>query len=84
MTASLLSPLGSSKPKQSPQFDPAKQAYAGKVWVCHERRKRNVGDSMYPAGDSLGKADDSGSAESFLTALGTEVQLSITSSYFVL
>lgn len=58
MTASLLSPLGSSKPKQSPQFDPAKQAYTGKVWVCHERRKRSVGDSMYPAGDSLGKADD--------------------------
>uniref|UniRef100_A0A8C3JZE3 Exosome complex component 10 n=1 Tax=Calidris pygmaea TaxID=425635 RepID=A0A8C3JZE3_9CHAR len=27
---------GSSKSKQSPQFDPAKQAYAGKVRACHE------------------------------------------------
>ena len=58
VTASLLSPLGSSKSKQSPQFDPAKQAYAGKVRARHERRNRNVDDSIYPAGDSLGKADD--------------------------
>lgn len=58
MTASLLSPLGSSKSKQSPQFDPAKQAYAGKVRACHEGRNRNIGDSMYPARESLGKADD--------------------------
>uniref|UniRef100_A0A8C0AU84 Exosome complex component 10 n=1 Tax=Buteo japonicus TaxID=224669 RepID=A0A8C0AU84_9AVES len=49
---------GSSKSKQSPQFDPAKQAYAGKVRACHEGRNRNIGDSMYPAGDLLGKADD--------------------------
>ena len=58
VTTSLLSHLGSSKSKQSPQFDPAKQAYAGKVRACHERRKRNVDDSVYLSGDLLGKAED--------------------------
>lgn len=81
MTAPLLSPLGSSKSKQSPQFDPAKQTYVGKVGACHERRNRNGGDSMYPAreGRSL-----SGSAGCSLTALSTEVQLPVRGSYFVL
>lgn len=51
VTASLLSALGSSKSKQSPQFDPAKQAYTGKVGARHARRNRGVGNSTYPAGD---------------------------------
>uniref|UniRef100_A0A8C6NG80 Exosome complex component 10 n=1 Tax=Melopsittacus undulatus TaxID=13146 RepID=A0A8C6NG80_MELUD len=72
---------GSSKSKQSPQFDPAKQTYVGKVRACHERRNRNGGDSLYPAreGRSL-----SGSAGCSLTALSTEVQLPVRGAYFVL
>lgn len=81
VTASFLSLLGSSKSKQSTQFDPAKQAHTGKVWPCHERRSRNVGDSMYPARGSLGgHMIFSASAECSLTA--AEVQLPFTSSCF--
>uniref|UniRef100_A0A8C3Y1K5 Exosome complex component 10 n=1 Tax=Catharus ustulatus TaxID=91951 RepID=A0A8C3Y1K5_CATUS len=72
---------GSSKSKQSPQFDPAKQAHTGKVWACHERRNRNVGDSVYPARGSLGgHMMFSASSECSLTA--AEVQLPFTSSCF--
>uniref|UniRef100_A0A8C3GMJ6 Exosome complex component 10 n=1 Tax=Cairina moschata TaxID=8855 RepID=A0A8C3GMJ6_CAIMO len=49
---------GSSKSKQSAQFDPAKQAYTGKVQTCHERRNGNVDDIVYPGGESLGKVAD--------------------------
>uniref|UniRef100_A0A8C0V2E9 Exosome complex component 10 n=1 Tax=Cyanistes caeruleus TaxID=156563 RepID=A0A8C0V2E9_CYACU len=74
---------GSSKSKQSPQFDPAKQAYTGKVWTCHERRNRDVGDCMYPAKGSLGgHMIFSASPECSLTA--AEMQLPITNSCFVL
>lgn len=83
VTSSLLSLLGSSKSKQSPQFDPAKQAYTGKVWAYHERRDRNVGDHVYPARDSLGgHMTFPASAECSLTA--AQMQLPITSACFVL
>uniref|UniRef100_A0A8B9E0Y1 Exosome complex component 10 n=1 Tax=Anser cygnoides TaxID=8845 RepID=A0A8B9E0Y1_ANSCY len=49
---------GSSKSKQSAQFDPAKQAYTGKVQTCHERRNGNVDDIVYPGGELLGKVAD--------------------------
>lgn len=54
----LLFPIGSSKSKQSAQFDPAKQAYTGKVQTCHERRNGNVDDIVYPGGESLGRVAD--------------------------
>uniref|UniRef100_A0A8D2NXD2 Exosome complex component 10 n=1 Tax=Zosterops lateralis melanops TaxID=1220523 RepID=A0A8D2NXD2_ZOSLA len=74
---------GSSKSKQSQQFDPAKQAHTGKVWACHERRNRNVGNCVYPARGSLGGHMASPtSAECSLT--GAQMQLPITSSCFVL
>lgn len=54
----LFFPIGSSKSKQSAQFDPAKQAYTGKVQTCHERRNGNVDDIVYPGGELLGKVAD--------------------------
>lgn len=80
VTASLLSPLGSSKSKQSSQFDPAKQAHKGKVGTWHERRNRSVTIS----GTQLEMKADvfCSSEECSLTALSAEVQLPITSSYF--
>lgn len=85
MTASLLFPIGSSKSKQSVQFDPARQVYTGKVWTCHERSNRTVGDCVYPAGELVGevflldKQTLPGSAECSLTALGTDTTCSFQS-----
>lgn len=83
MTSSLLSLLGSSKSKQSQQFDPAKQAHTGKVWACHERRNRNVGNCVYPARGSLGGHMASPtSAECSLTVLRCSFQSQVPALYY--
>lgn len=87
MTTSLLFPIGSSKSKQSAQFDPARQVHTGKVQTCRERSNRTLGDRVYPAGNCwerffllLEKQTLPGSAKYSPAALGADTQLPVTNS----